>query len=130
MDRSMMPTLLIVEDHRDYRQAVKTFLEASKIRVRMIEASCGEEGIMLARQKKPQIVLMDFNLGGINGVEAAVRIKSMLPACSIIMLSMFDIKEVEALSGPNLVKAFISKTDLWDKLVPSIQKALIPLGGF
>lgn len=119
-----MTTILIVEDHQDYRQAVCRFLRASKVKASFIEASNGEEAIELAKQRKPHIVLMDFNLGGINGLEAAECIKSKVPGCSIIIMTMFDIKEVQALSAKNIIKAFISKTDIWDQLVPSISKIM------
>jgi len=124
MTKDLMPTVLIVEDHQDYRQAVRRFLEASKVKARLIEACSGEEGVLLAKRQKPELVLMDFNLGGINGVQAATQIKSDMPSCSIIMLTMFDIKEVEFLSGRNLIKAFINKAELWDKLVPSMNRIL------
>ena len=122
--KGFMPTVLIVEDHKDYRQAVRRFLEASKVKADLLEASTGEEGVAIAKERKPDIVLMDFKLGGINGIEAASQIKSELPHCSIIILTMFDVKEVEALSDRNIVKAFISKADLCDKLVPSMNKIL------
>ncbi len=122
-----MLTILIVEDHKDFRQAVRHFLEVSNIKADLLEASSGEEGILLAKRIKPQIVLMDFWLRGINGMEAASQIKASVPNCSIIMLTMFDIKDIEPLDSQNIIKAFISKSDLCDKLIPSINKILDPV---
>ena len=122
-----MSTILIVEDHKDFRQAVRHFLEVSNIKVDLLEASSGEEGVLLAKRMKPQIILMDFWLRGINGMEAAAQIKASVPNCSIIMLTMFDIKDIEPLDNQNFIKAFISKSDLCDKLIPSINKILDPV---
>ncbi len=119
-----MSTILIVEDHKDFRQAVRHFLEVSQVKADVLEASCGEEGILLAKRHKPEIVLMDFWLGGINGVEAATQIKASVPECSIILLTMFDLKDVQPLVNREVIKEFISKSDLCDKLVPSVNKIL------
>ena len=94
-----------------------------------MEASSGEEGILLAKRIKPQIILMDFWLRGMNGMEAATQIKASVPNCSIIMLTMFDIKDIEPLDSQNFIKAFISKSELCDKLIPNIKKILDPVGG-
>ena len=122
-----MLTILIVEDHKDFRQAVRHFLEVSNVKADLLEASSGEEGVLLAKRIKPQIILMDFWLRGINGMEAASQIKASVPNCSIIMLTMFDIKDIEPLDSQNFIKAFISKSDLCDKLIPSINKILDPV---
>ena len=119
-----MSTILIIEDHKDFRQAVRHFLEVSHIKAELLEASSGEEGVLLAKQCKPEIILMDFWLRGINGVEAATQIKACIPECSIILLTMFDLKDVQPLVNKELIKEFISKSDLCDKLVPSINKIL------
>ncbi len=119
-----MSTILIVEDHKDFRQAVRHFLEVSHVKADLLEASCAQEGILLAKRHKPEIVLMDFWLRGINGVQAATQIKASVPECSIILLTMFDLKEVQPLINREVIKEFISKNDLCDKLVPSVNKIL------
>jgi len=119
-----MPTILIVEDHKDFRQAVRHFLEVSHVKADVLEASCGEEGILLAKRNKPEIVLMDFWLRGTNGMEAAAQIKASVPECSIILLTMFDLKDVRPLVNKEIIKEFIPKSDLGDKLVPSVNKIL------
>ena len=119
-----MPTILIIEDHKDFRHAVRDFLQVSHVKADLLEASSGEEGIILAKQKKPEIILMDFWLRGINGVEAATQIKASVPECSIILLTMFDLKDVQPLVNKEIIKEFINKSDLCDKLVPSVNKIL------
>lgn len=119
-----MSTILIVEDHKDFRQAVRQFLEVNHVNAEILEASSGEEGILLAKRIKPEIILMDFWLRGITGVEAAIQIKASVPECSIILLTMFDLKDVQPLVKKEIIKEFISKSDLCDKLVPSVNKIL------
>ena len=99
-------------------------MEASHVKADLLEASSGEEGVLLAKRIKPEIILMDFWLRGINGVDAATQIKASVPECSIILLTMFDLKEVQPLANRDLIKEFISKSDLVEKLVPSVNKIL------
>jgi DNA-binding NarL/FixJ family response regulator len=119
-----MANILIVEDHKDFRQAVRHFLEVSHVKANLVEASSGEEGVVLAKRIKPEIVLMDFWLRGINGVEAATQIKASVPDAYIILLTMFDLKDVQPLVNKEVIKEFISKSDLCEKLLPSINKVL------
>ena len=119
-----MNNILIIEDHNDFRQAVRHFLEVSHVKANILEASSGEEGVGIAKESKPEIILMDFWLKGINGVEAATQIKGSVPGCTIILLTMFDLKDVQPLVSPDIIKEFISKSDLFEKLVPSINRIL------
>jgi DNA-binding NarL/FixJ family response regulator len=122
-----MPAILIVEDHKDFRQALRHFLQVSGIKAEILEVSSPEQAVLLAKRCKPRIILMDFWFQGINGVEAASQIKAILPECLIIMLTMFDVKDVQALVGREVIKEFIHKSDLCDKLVPSINRILGPM---
>ena len=122
--RGVMVTILIVEDHKDFRQDVRNFLQVSHVNADLLEASSGEQAVLIAQRARPQIILMDFWLKGINGVEAATQIKAILPESSIIMLTMFDIKDVQPLVSRDIIKEFINKSDLCDKLIPSINKIL------
>jgi len=119
-----MATILIIEDHKDFRQAVCHFLEVSHVKANIVEASSGEEGVLMAQRIRPEIILMDFWLRGINGVEAATQIKASLPSCAIILLTMFDLKDVQPLVNKDIIKEFISKSDLVEKLIPSVNKIL------
>ena len=118
------PSILIIEDHKDFREAIQHFLELHHLGVHIIQASSGEEGVFLAIRKKPDIVVMDFSLGGINGLEAAGKIKKQLPKCSIIMLTIYDSKEIVHRDKQGAIRFFINKSDLYERLVPVINKIL------
>ena len=81
-----MSNILIVEDHKDFREAVLHFLKVSNVKANLLEACSGEEGVIVAKRIRPEIILMDFWLRGINGVEAATQIKAMVPECSIALI--------------------------------------------
>ena len=67
-------SILIVEDHTLTRFGLRTAFESLK-QVKLIsEAEDGETGVELAKELKPDIVLMDLGLPGINGIEATIFI--------------------------------------------------------
>lgn len=119
-----MHTILIIDDHQDFRQAVARFLKVNNIEANLLEASTADEGVKLANLMRPTIVLMDFCLSGFNSGGAADQIKASLPACNIILLTTFDLKHLQPLKNRELIKACICKNDLGEKLVPHIIKIL------
>ena len=60
--------ILIIEDNEKNRKLVRDVLQFKGYRT--VESETAEEGIRLAREKKPALVLMDFHLPGMNGIEA------------------------------------------------------------
>lgn len=66
-------TVLIVDDHEGFRQVARALLEAAGIRV-VGEAADGESAIAEAERLRPQLVLLDVQLPGIDGFEVAARL--------------------------------------------------------
>ena len=68
-----MSTVLIVEDHEKNMKLARDVLQAKGYRT--LEAVTGEEGVRLAREQLPDLVLMDIQLPGISGIEAFRQIR-------------------------------------------------------
>jgi two-component system cell cycle response regulator DivK len=66
--------VLIVEDNEKNRKLVRDVLNAKGYRI--IETDNGEDSIRLALEKKPALILMDFHLPGIDGIEALRRLRA------------------------------------------------------
>jgi len=66
--------VLIVEDNEKNRKLVRDVLTAKGYRI--VETDNGEESIRLAHEKKPALILMDFHLPGIDGIEALRRLRA------------------------------------------------------
>src|SRR5262245_55687676 len=83
----MSKTILYVEDNAANRLLVRQVLEG--VGYRLIEATDGLSGIKLAQESRPDLILMDINIPGMDGYEAATRIKSLpeLGAIPIIALT-------------------------------------------
>ncbi len=65
--------ILIVEDNEKNRKLVRDVLQFKGYRT--IEAETGEDGVALATEHKPDLILMDYHLPGIDGIEAFQRIR-------------------------------------------------------
>jgi two-component system, cell cycle response regulator DivK len=68
-----MTTVLIVEDNEKNMKLARDVLQAKGYQT--LEAITGEDGVKLAKEGKPDLVLMDIQLPGINGIEAFRRIR-------------------------------------------------------
>jgi DNA-binding NarL/FixJ family response regulator len=84
----MPTTILIADDHRLFRDGLRTLLEKQgSIRV-VAETTDGVETVRAAAELKPDIVLMDISMPELNGIEATRRIVSTGAATRVIVLSM------------------------------------------
>jgi DNA-binding NarL/FixJ family response regulator len=80
--------ILIVDDHPLMRAGIRTLLDKTIDHVEIVEAADGLDAIELAAQCRPDVVLMDITMPGMNGVDATRRVTSAVPGCKVIMLSM------------------------------------------
>ncbi|NLB60137.1 MAG: response regulator [Lentisphaerae bacterium] len=85
----MNKLILIVEDECDFRKVVRLRLEAQGYRVS--EAANGKEGLQLARQLKPDLIILDVNMPGMNGFELT-RVLSADPICCDIPIVMLTVR--------------------------------------
>ncbi len=69
----MATKILVVEDQKDYRELLA--LQLQKMGYQVVEAASGEVGIEKALEAKPDLIIMDLGLPGINGIEATARLK-------------------------------------------------------
>ena len=87
---------MVVDDERDIRDVLSSFLEEKGYEV--ILASNGEEALELVERVNPQVILLDVNMPGIDGIETCRRLKAAEKSRSIpiIMITAFQDREIEA----------------------------------
>ena len=82
--------VVVVEDHTLVRQGTRRILEQYRDIEVVGEAADGEEALRVVQETRPDIVLMDIAMPGLNGIEATRRIKATYPATAVIGLTAFD----------------------------------------
>ncbi|HYN88756.1 MAG TPA: response regulator transcription factor [Ardenticatenaceae bacterium] len=83
-----MITLLIADDHRLFRLGLRQLCEINGGFQVMAEATTGDQAVLLARQHRPDVILMDLRMPGLSGLEATREILAENPDARIIMLTM------------------------------------------
>ncbi len=83
-----MTTVLIADDHEVFRRGLRDVLSTHFAVV--AEARDGAEAVEKALLGKPDVVVMDIRMPGMNGIEAARQIKARLPHTSIVVVSVVD----------------------------------------
>lgn len=93
--------VLLAEDHTLVRAGIRSLLERLPGVQVVAEAAEGREVLGLAKIRRPDVVLMDIGMPGLNGLEAAVRLRKKQPAVRVVMLSMHANEEyvVQALKA-------------------------------
>src|SRR3954469_16138960 len=82
--------VLLVDDHKIMRDGIKAILERDpEFRV-VGEAESGADALQFVKLRRPELVLMDIGLPGLNGVETTAEILRHHPDCKVVILSMYD----------------------------------------
>src|SRR5690349_15846999 len=81
-------TILITDDHTLIRQGWRMILNADPRFQVVAESGSGEQAVEIVKELRPNIVIMDINLPGINGVETTQLIKKISPGTKILAVSM------------------------------------------
>ncbi len=81
--------ILIADDHQLFRDGLKALILSAPDAEVVGEATTGEEAIALAAECQPDVILMDIQMPGLNGIEATRRIVQDNPQVQVLMVTMF-----------------------------------------
>ena len=82
--------ILLADDHALVRQGTRELLDKQADLEVVAEAGDGREAVQLAIKKRPDVVIMDFAMPFLNGIEATRQIKAVAPSIAILVLTAYD----------------------------------------
>ena len=121
---SCRSSVLIVDDNAHVRTALREFLERSPHMLVRDEAADGVEAIRKAREYRPELILMDFRMPKLNGVEAAALIRKEMPATRIVIFTMFENAIGKTLAKHTGIDLVVSKGEGSEGLVQRLETLL------
>jgi len=95
----MGQSCLIVDDNEDFLASATRLLRSQGLEV-VGCASSGQQALKLAEKHRPDVVLVDVELGDEDGVAVAEQVRERSPSSSVILISAYDRDELAALIGP------------------------------
>ncbi len=122
----MAKTILVADDNPAIRKALCEMFEIEEDYDLCAEATNGVEAIALAKQRRPDLVILDLSMPIMNGYDAALEIKRALPGIRIILFTMYaDVVKRCVMSPDSAVDLVVSKTES-AKIIDHV-RSLIPV---
>ncbi len=107
----MRRRILVIDDNTAFRGAVGRLLETGGFVV-VAGAATGASGVQLAREHKPDVVLVDVQLPDIDGFDVAEQLVGLDLALQVILTSSLDTSDLGALVTESSARGFIPKAEL------------------
>ena len=115
--------VLLVEDNQVFREALELLLGLRPDIEVVASIGDGSEAVEAAREHEPDVVLMDYRLPGIDGVQATAAVREACPGARVVCLTgAADEREVEALYEAGAI-ACLRKDQELEEIVAAIQRA-------
>jgi DNA-binding NarL/FixJ family response regulator len=119
-----MAKILIADDNEAARRAIRRLLEKRADWEVCGEAADGLGAVRKTAELKPDLVILDFDLGMENGLTAACEISRATPTIPIVMCTVFATHVLERTSQEFGVRAIVDKSDAGTRLVSIVEDAL------
>jgi DNA-binding NarL/FixJ family response regulator len=118
----MSRSILLVDDSAVARRVIRNLVTDSfGDNVTYSEASNGLDALDKAVALKPDVVVVDIAMPGLNGVEAAQRISDCCPQTAVLAISNYDVQPIMPRFRQSGIRGFVSKASIGFELIPAIQ---------
>jgi DNA-binding NarL/FixJ family response regulator len=112
--------VLIVDDHAFIRRGVQTILHPFPEWEFCGEADNGKDAIRMAGELKPEVIIMDVSMPGLNGIEATRAIRKAQPDVKILLLTLHESAELVRNAFRAGATGYLLKTDAEQELVRAL----------
>ena len=115
--------VLVADDHPVFRYGMRALLSADPCTKFVGEATNGEEAVARALELKPDVILMDFDMPKVNGVEATRRILEAIPRTAILMVTMSEDEESVVAAVRAGARGYVLKDAEGDETLRAVRAA-------
>jgi DNA-binding NarL/FixJ family response regulator len=119
--------VLVVDDQRPFRAVAAAVLQRMPDFALAGEAETGEDGVRAAAALRPDLILMDVRLPGIDGVEAAGQIHATSPASVVVLCSSYALADLPVRLDEPGVAAYLHKEELRGQALRELWARLRPV---
>jgi DNA-binding NarL/FixJ family response regulator len=117
--------IMVVEDSETTRRIIRAILETREWRI-CGEAKNGQAAIRQFRKLRPDVVILDFTMPDLSGIDVAARLSKIDPLVPLILFTISEVEQLyDAASGAGIY-AVVSKARAWD-LIGTIESAIAHL---
>jgi len=125
-----MISLMIVDDHPMVREGLAAMLESERDFAVSALAATGEEAVANAGRAKPDVVLCDIRMPGIDGFGVLAKLKKMHPDIRVLLMAGMPLKEEEVRAREEGAKGYLPKNVDQDRLVAALRAIAADMHGF
>lgn len=115
--------VVLVEDNQVFREALELLLGLRDDIVVVASVADGTEAVPACREHRPDVVVMDYRLPGLDGVQATRAVRDACPETRVVVLTASaNVREMDALREAGAVACLTKDTEL-EKIIGTIQEA-------
>jgi DNA-binding NarL/FixJ family response regulator len=112
--------ILVADDHDIVREGLKVLMQSQPHWSICDEAATGREAVEKAKQHRPHVIVMDFSMPELNGLEATRQIRKALPQTEVLILTMHDSEQLAREILAAGARAFVLKSHAKKQLIPAV----------
>jgi len=116
-----MPRVLVVDDHPFVRRGVQSILHSAPEWELCGEADNGTDAIRLSESLRPEVVIMDVSMPGLNGIEATRAIHQSRPDTKVVLLTLHEAGELVKSAFRAGARGYLLKVDAEKELLKALR---------
>ena len=119
-----MPRVLVVDDHAFIRRGVQTILNPFPEWELCGEADNGNDAVRMAGELRPEVIIMDVSMPGLNGIEATRAIRKTQPDVKVVLLTLHESADLVRSAFRAGARGYLLKTEAEQELVRALTVVL------